>query len=93
MGKKKAKSGGSSTPAVTVVAVSGGVFLLRRLLAFAWTKITGKVPPTDLTDPKVTLTEALAWSVATGIVVESARYFIMHAAARRKVTEAAGDEG
>ena len=33
----------------------------------AWTKVTGKEPPTDLTDPKVTLPEALAWAVATGV--------------------------
>jgi hypothetical protein len=73
MGKNKAKKGdGSSTRMVTTVAVTGGVFLLRKLLGTAWTRVTGKVPPTDLTDPKVTLVEALAWSVATGIVVETA---------------------
>ena len=71
MGKNKGKKGDSSNARlVTTVAMTGGVFLLRKLLATAWTKVTGKVPPTDLTDPKVTLPEVLAWSIATGIVVE-----------------------
>jgi hypothetical protein len=68
---------------VSTVAVTGGIFLLRKVLATAWTKITGKVPPTDLTDPKVTLPEALAWAVATGVVVETARFFMVRATMRR----------
>ncbi len=48
------------------MATTGGLMVLRKLLAAAWTKFTGKNPPTDLTDPKVTLPEALAWGVATG---------------------------
>jgi hypothetical protein len=82
-GKGKDKKGGSST-LVTTIAVTGGVFLLRKVLAALWTKITGKVPPTDLSDPKVTLPEALVWSVATGIVVETARFFIVRATARKE---------
>ena len=91
MGKKKAKNG-ASTPAVTIMAVSGGVFLLRKVLVFGWTKITGKNPPTDLTDPKVTLTEALAWSVATGLIIETTRYFLLHGSGRKKSAQAAEAE-
>jgi len=88
MGKNKAKKGdGSSTRMVTTLAVTGGVFLLRKLLATAWTRVTGKVPPTDLTDPKVTLVEALAWSVATGIVVETARFAIVRSTMRKALTD------
>jgi len=88
MGKNKAKKGdGSSTRMVTTLAVTGGVFLLRKLLATAWTRVTGKVPPTDLTDPKVTLVEALAWSVATGIVVETARFAIVRSTMRKSLTD------
>ncbi len=57
-------------------------------MATAWTKVTGKVPPTDLTDPKVTLAEALAWSVATGIVVETARFAIVRSTMRKSLPEA-----
>jgi hypothetical protein len=86
MGKGK-KGDGSNARMVTTMAMTGGVFLLRKLLAAAWTKITGKVPPTDLTDPKVTLPEALAWSVATGIVVETARFAIVRSTMRKSLSD------
>ena len=88
MAKNKGKKGSSSNALVTTVAMTGGVFLLRKLLGTAWTKITGKVPPTDLTDPKVTLPEALAWSVATGIVIEIARFAIVRATMRKSPADA-----
>lgn len=86
MGKKN-KENGSNTRMVTTVAVTGGIFLLRKLLAAAWTKVTGKVPPTDLTDPKVTLTEALAWSIATGVIVEIARFAIVRSTMKKPLPE------
>jgi hypothetical protein len=64
--------------------MTGGVFLLRKLLATAWTKVTGKAPPTDLTDPKVTLPEVLAWSIATGVVVETVRFAVLRSTTKRK---------
>jgi hypothetical protein len=88
MAKNKGKKGdGSSARLVTTIAMTGGVFLLRKVLATAWTKVTGKVPPTDLTDPKVTLPEALIWSVATGIVVETARFAIVRSTMRKRHEE------
>jgi hypothetical protein len=88
MAKNKGKKDDSSNARlVTTVAMTGGVFLLRKLLATAWTKITGKVPPTDLTDPKVTLPEALAWSIATGIVVETARFAIVRFTVRKSLPD------
>jgi uncharacterized membrane protein YjfL (UPF0719 family) len=88
MANNKGKKGdGSNTRLATTVALTGGVFLLRKLLATAWTKITGKVPPTDLTDPKVTLPEALAWSVATGIVIEIARFAIVRSTMRKPLAD------
>lgn len=88
MSKKKGGGDGSSAKLATTVAMTGGVFVLRKLLAVAWTKITGKEPPTDLTDPRVTLVEALAWSVATGIIVETARFAIMRSTSRRAAADA-----
>jgi hypothetical protein len=85
---KKKKDSGSSGRMATTVALSGGVFLLRKLLGTGWTKITGKEPPTDLSDPKVTLVEALAWSIATGIVVETLRFYVLHTKTKRSLTEA-----
>ncbi len=91
MGKKNKKDSGSNARLVTTVATTGGVFVLRKLLATAWTKITGKVPPTDLTDPKVTLPEALAWAVATGIVVEAARFAIVRVTMRKPLADAGAE--
>jgi hypothetical protein len=77
------KGDGANAKLVSTVVVTGGVFLLRKVLATAWTKVTGRVPPTDLTDPGVTLAETLIWAVATGLVVETARFFIVRALMRR----------
>ena len=89
MAKNKGKKADSSnTRLVTTVATAGGVFLLRKVLATVWTKITGKVPPTDLTDPKVTLAEALVWSVTTGLVVEAARFAIVRSTMRKSLPDA-----
>jgi hypothetical protein len=88
MAKNKGKQGdGSNARLLTTVAMTGGVFLLRKVLATAWTKVTGRVPPTDLTDPRVTLTEALIWSVATGIVVETARFAFVRSTMRKSHEE------
>jgi hypothetical protein len=73
----------ASKQLVTTVAVTGGVFLLRKLLATAWTKVTGKVPPTDFTDPDVTLPEALAFAVVTGLIVEAARFALVRLTMQR----------
>jgi len=83
----KKKGDGSGGRLATTLAMAGGVFLLRKLLAMAWTKATGKTPPTDINDPELKLPELLAWSIATGIVIESARYAIAHATARKAVTD------
>jgi hypothetical protein len=92
MAKNKGKKGDSSnTRLVTTMAMTGGVLLLRKLLATAWTRVTGKVPPTDLTDPKVTLPEALAWSIATGIVVETARFAIVRYTMRKSLPDAGAE--
>jgi hypothetical protein len=88
MSKKSEGSGGSSTRLVTTLATTGGLMVLRKLLAAAWTKFTGRNPPTDLTDPKVTLPEALAWGVATGLVLETVRFGIVRATMRRPAPDA-----
>ena len=80
MGKKK---NGTSSGMAATLATTGALMVLRKVLATAWTKITGKVPPTDLTDPKVTLPETLAWAVATGVIVEAARFAIVRTTMRR----------
>lgn len=90
MSKKKKKDGSGGHLAVTL-ATAGGVFVLRKVLATAWTKITGKEPPTDLSDPRVTLPEALGWAVTTAVIVETARFGLMRAARRQAASASAPD--
>jgi hypothetical protein len=85
MGKKG--DGGTSNKLVTTVATAGGVFVLRKVLATAWTKITGKEPPTDLAKPEVTLPEVLIWAVATGVIVETARFFIVRGTTKKAIAD------
>jgi hypothetical protein len=87
MSKKSEGSGGSSGRLVTTVATAGGLMVLRKVLAAVWTKITGRNPPTDLTDPKVTLPEALVWGVATALVLETVRFGIVRATMRKPAPE------
>lgn len=79
MSKKK---DGSVGPVFTL-ATTGGVLLLRKLLGVVWARVTGKQPPTDLTDPRVTLPEAIGWAVFTAIIVETARFGIVRATGHR----------
>ena len=58
-------------------------FLARKVVTFAWTKATGKQPPTHPEDPQVALSEALGWSVLTGVTVGAAKLLATRAAARR----------
>jgi len=58
---------------VNAVAGMAAAFVARKLLSFAWTKITGKEPPDSPEDPQVALGEALAWGVLMGAGVATAR--------------------
>lgn len=71
------------TKVVSAVAAMAAAFVARKLITFAWTKAVGKEPPTHPEDPTVALSEALTWSVLTGITVEAARLLATRAAARR----------
>lgn len=86
MSKKKDDS--SKNMAFTL-ATTGGILVLRKVLRTLWKKVVGKEPPTDVTDPKVTLPEALAWTVAMAIIAETMRFWIARATGhRREIAEA-----
>jgi hypothetical protein len=63
-------------------------FGARKLLIVAWTKVTGKEPPTDPEDPRVALAEALGWSVLVGITVGAARVLAIRAVSRNALNSA-----
>jgi Protein of unknown function (DUF4235) len=81
--KKAERKVDLGTKVVSAVAAMAAAFIARKLITFAWTKALGKEPPTHPEDPHVALTEALGWSVLTGITVEAARLLATRAAARR----------
>ena len=87
MSKKKDGSDGRATLTLASIAVP---LILRKVLAVAWTKVFGKRPPIDLTDPKITFPEALGWAVVLAVVVETARFGVTRAARQRSALEAAG---
>ena len=71
------------TKITNAVAAMAAAFVARKLITLAWTKATGKEPPTHPEDPQVGLREALGWSMLVGVTVESARLLANRAAARR----------
>jgi len=64
------------------LAAISAVFVARKALMVAWTKVTGKEPPTNPEDPRVALPEALGWSVLVGITVAIVRVLAIRAASR-----------
>jgi hypothetical protein len=80
MADRKADIG---TKAVSAVAAMVAAFVARKVITLAWTKITGKEPPTHPEDPQVALAEALGWAVLTGVTVEAARLLATRAAVRK----------
>jgi Protein of unknown function (DUF4235) len=71
------------TKVISTVAAMAAAFVARKVITMAWTKATGKEPPTHPEDPQVALSEALSWSMLTGVTVEAARLLATRAAARR----------
>ena len=92
MAKKKKKGGASSGGLAVMLASTGMAFVVRKALAAGWTKVRGKEPPIDLTDPKVTLAEALGWAALLAVTVEIARFYIVRAVAKRALPEAGDAE-
>ena len=89
MGRKKGDSGMAdrkvdlSTRIISAVAAMAAAFVARKVITLAWTKATGKEPPTHPEDPQVALGEALSWSMLAGVTSEAARLLATRAAARR----------
>lgn len=85
MGKK---SGGTGGKLVATLVTAGAVFVARKTLSAAWTRATGKTPPTDPADPTVSITEALTWAVIVGITVEVTKLFATRVTTRRALSAA-----
>jgi Protein of unknown function (DUF4235) len=75
-----------STRMIYAMTTMSTAFVARKLLILAWTKITGKKPPTNPEDPQVALAEALGWSVLVGITVAAVRVLAIRAVSRRAIS-------
>jgi Protein of unknown function (DUF4235) len=84
------KRGDGATKALSTIAALGAAFVARKVITVAWTKVTGKEPPTDPEDPAVGMAEALGWAVATGVVVAAVRVLAVRAATSRMRRSNAG---
>ena len=74
-----------NTRIVNGLAAMTAAFVARKALMVAWTKATGKEPPTNPEDPQVALPEALSWSVLVGVTVAIVRVFAIRAVSRRSL--------
>ena len=72
-----------STKLISGLAAMIAAFLARKVVTYAWTQATGKEPPAHPEDPQVALSEALGWSMLTGVTVGAAKLLATRAAARR----------
>ena len=87
MAQKKKKNADAGGHLIVSLLSTGVALVMRRVLGAGWTKLRGKEPPIDLTDPRVTFGEAIAWSILLGISVEIARFFIIRTVAKRELPE------
>ncbi len=65
------------------MAGAAAAFVARKVLFFAWKKLTGKEPPEHPEDPQVALREALVWGVVLGAGVQTARMLAVRLASGR----------
>ena len=75
-----------STRLMYMLTATSTAFLARKALILAWTKATGKRPPTNPEDPQETLVEALGWSVLVGITVAVVRVLAIRAVSRKAIS-------
>jgi len=78
-----AKRAGGSSRVAGMAAAFVAAAIARKVITFAWKRITGKEPPTDPHDPEVALKEALGWAVVMGVGMETARLLATRAATAR----------
>ena len=66
---------------VVTVAAAGAAWVARNAVEKTWSAITGDDPPQNPESPDVTWTEAVAWAVTSGVVIELSRLLARRAAA------------
>ncbi len=75
--------------AINALAGAAAAFIARKLIVFAWTKITGRKPPDAEQDRTVAIGEAVAWAFVVGAGVGVARVLAVRLASRQSSRELA----
>jgi hypothetical protein len=77
------KKGSGGNKLISGAVGFAAAFGARKMLVFAWKRITGKEPPEHPEDPHVALGEALSWALVLGVGVQIARMLALRAASKR----------
>jgi Protein of unknown function (DUF4235) len=87
------KHGDLQTKIAGAIAAAAAGFVAKKVVTFAWTRITGKAPPDDPNDPQVALAEAIGFAVVMGVGLQVARLLATRAAAKRLAAHTAEPAG
>jgi hypothetical protein len=79
---RERQSGAGLSKALGATAAFAAGYGTRKLVTFAWKRVTGKEPPSDPNDPQVSIGEALTWAVVLGVSMETARLLAGRAATK-----------
>ena len=74
-------SGSKAYTLLGLVATVGATMAARKAMTATWKLSTGKQPPSNPEHPDVSMGEALAWAVASGVAVGVARMLASRKAA------------
>lgn len=88
MGKKSGDDGGKL---IVTLAMTGAVFVAKKVLGAAWSRTTGHEAPTDPRDRTVSLIEALGYAALAGIVGEVVKLLVARATSPAALPTAEAD--
>lgn len=74
-------SGSKMWSAMALASTVGATLAARKAMTASWKVATGKEPPQNPADPDVSLGEAVAWAVISGVAVGVARMLASRRAA------------
>jgi Protein of unknown function (DUF4235) len=74
-------SGSKAWTVLGLVATLGATMVARKVMTATWKLSTGKQPPSNPEHPDVSMGEAAAWAVASGVAVGLARMLATRKAA------------
>ena len=61
------KRGEGASKALGAIAAFAAAYGARKAVTYTWKRVTGKEPPNDPQDPRVSIGEALLWSIVLGV--------------------------